>query len=51
MNGAFGGAVVPLLTGVVADTLGSLYIALVIPAICYAIIACFGWYARRPAVA
>ncbi|MBH9537732.1 sugar MFS transporter [Novosphingopyxis sp. YJ-S2-01] len=47
----FGGAVVPLLTGVVADTLGSLYIALVIPAICYAIIACFGWYARRPAVA
>ncbi|WP_420605816.1 sugar MFS transporter [Novosphingopyxis sp.] len=47
----FGGAVVPLLTGVVADTSGSLYLALVIPAICYAVIASFGWYARTPAAA
>ncbi|MDE0933821.1 MAG: sugar MFS transporter [Novosphingopyxis baekryungensis] len=47
----FGGAVVPLLTGVVADVGGSLYLALIIPAICYGIIASFGWYARRPAVA
>jgi len=46
----FGGAVVPLLTGVVADaTGGNLAIALVIPAICYAIIAGFGVFARRPA--
>ena len=45
----FGGAVVPLLFGVVADTSGSLAIALALPAICYAIIAGFGFYARRPA--
>ena len=45
----FGGAVVPLLFGVVADTSGSLAIALTLPAICYAIIAGFGFYARRPA--
>ena len=47
----FGGAVVPLLTGSVADGTGSLYLALIIPAVCYAIIAGFGWYARRPATA
>lgn len=47
----FGGAVMPLLTGVVADVSGSLYLALIIPALCYAIIASFGWYARRPAMA
>jgi MFS transporter, FHS family, L-fucose permease len=46
----FGGAVVPLLTGVIADTTGSLATALVLPALCYAVIAGFGWYARRPAV-
>jgi FHS family L-fucose permease-like MFS transporter len=45
----FGGAVVPLLTGVIADTSGSLAIALLVPAICYAIIARFGWFARNPA--
>ena len=47
----FGGAVVPLLTGVLADQSGSLALALIIPAICYAIIAGFGIYARQPAVA
>lgn len=46
----FGGAVVPLLVGVVADaTGGNLAIALIIPVICYAIIAGFGIFARRPA--
>jgi FHS family L-fucose permease-like MFS transporter len=44
-----GGAVVPLLTGVLADRSGSLHFALLLPAICYAIIAAFGIYARRPA--
>ncbi len=45
----FGGAVVPLLTGVIADATGSLALALLLPALCYAVIAGFGWYARRPA--
>ena len=44
----FGGAVIPLLTGMVADVSGSLGIALLLPAACYAIIAYFGYYARRP---
>jgi MFS transporter, FHS family, L-fucose permease len=43
-----GGAVVPLLTGYVADTTG-LKMALFVPALCYAGIASFGVYARRPA--
>lgn len=48
----FGGAVVPLLFGVVADaTGGSLATAMIIPIICYAIIAGFGIFARRPAAA
>ena len=47
----FGGAVVPLLTGMIADLSHSLAIALVLPALCYAIIAAYGVYARRPAVA
>jgi MFS transporter, FHS family, L-fucose permease len=46
----FGGAVIPLLTGVIADTTGNLSISFIVPALCYAIIAVFGWYARRPAV-
>ncbi|MEX0341211.1 MAG: sugar MFS transporter [Erythrobacter sp.] len=47
-----GGAIVPLLYGVVADaTGGDLAAAMVIPVICYAIIAGFGVFARRPAVA
>ncbi|RST31647.1 sugar MFS transporter [Sphingomonas ginkgonis] len=45
----FGGAVVPLLTGVLADTSKSLAFALLLPAICYAIILAFGLYARQPA--
>ena len=46
-----GGAIVPLLTGAVADLSGSLAISLALPALCYAIIAGYGWYARRPAQA
>ncbi len=45
----FGGAVVPLLTGALADMSGSLATALILPALCYAVIAAFGIYARRPA--
>ena len=45
----FGGAVIPLLTGIIADATGSLAVGLTLPALCYAIIAGFGWYARRPA--
>jgi FHS family L-fucose permease-like MFS transporter len=43
-----GGAVVPLLAGVAADMAG-LRMALAVPAVCYAAILAFGWYARRPA--
>jgi FHS family L-fucose permease-like MFS transporter len=43
-----GGAVVPWITGRWAD-LSSLKFALAVPALCYAIIVTFGWYARRPA--
>ncbi|HEX8555910.1 MAG TPA: sugar MFS transporter [Sphingomonas sp.] len=44
-----GGAVIPPLTGMLADTSGSLQFALLLPAICYALIAGYGMYARRPA--
>lgn len=44
----FGGAVVPLVTGALADMTGSLALAFILPALCYAIIAGFGYYARRP---
>ena len=44
----FGGAVIPLLTGVTADLSGSLSMALVLPLGCYAIIACYGIYAAKP---
>ena len=44
-----GGAIVPLLTGLAADSVG-LKMALIVPAVCYALILAFGWYARRPAV-
>jgi len=48
----FGGAVIPFLTGVLADaTGGNLALALALPALCYVVIAAFGIYARRPAVA
>ena len=47
----FGGAVVPVLTGMLADQ-ASLTFALVLPAVCYAVIAVFGrWAARRTPVA
>ncbi|MEO7815326.1 MAG: sugar MFS transporter [Sphingomicrobium sp.] len=45
----FGGAVVPLLTGMIADASHSLAIALALPALCYAVVAYFGFFARRPA--
>lgn len=45
----FGGAIVPVIVGGLADLSGSLGIALIIPIICYGIIAAFGFYARRPA--
>ena len=45
----FGGAVVPVLTGLLADKSGSLQFALLLPALCYAVIGAFGIYARRPA--
>ena len=45
----FGGAVVPVLFGLIADATGSLAAALFLPVICYVIIALFGVYARRPA--
>lgn len=43
-----GGAIVPPLTGHLADLSGSLAVALALPALCYALIAAFGWYARKP---
>ena len=45
----FGGAVVPLATGALADVTGSLATAMLLPALCYAVIAAFGYYARHPA--
>ena len=44
-----GGAVIPLLTGMIADLTGSLAVSLALPAACYAIIARYGWYAKKPA--
>lgn len=45
-----GGAIVPPLTGFAAD-LTTLGFSLAVPAVCYAVIAAYGWYARRPAAA
>lgn len=45
-----GGAVIPPLTGHLADISGHLATAMLLPAACYAIIAAFGWYARKPAL-
>ena len=42
-----GGAIVPLITGQLADMAG-LKLALIVPAICYAGILTFGVFARRP---
>jgi MFS transporter, FHS family, L-fucose permease len=44
-----GGAVIPPLTGRLADMTGSLGLALLLPAACYLLIAGFGLYARKPA--
>jgi len=43
-----GGAVVPPLYGSLADASGSLMLALILPAACYAVILAYGFYARRP---
>jgi FHS family L-fucose permease-like MFS transporter len=43
-----GGAIIPPLTGKIADISHSLQFSLALPAICYLIIACFGLFARRP---
>ena len=45
----FGGAVVPLATGALADASGSLGFAFILPALCYAVILAYGLYARKPA--
>ena len=45
-----GGAIVPLLMGHAADMVG-LKMALTVPALCYAVIVCFGIFARRPRAA
>ncbi len=44
-----GGAVIPLLTGIIADVTSSLALAFMLPMACYAVIAGFGFYARKPA--
>ena len=44
-----GGAVIPALYGLIADASGSLAFALALPATCYAVIAGFGVFARKPA--
>lgn len=43
-----GGALIPLLMGAIADAT-SLTVALVLPALCYLLIAVYGWSARNPA--
>ncbi|MGL4541388.1 MAG: glucose/galactose MFS transporter [Polymorphobacter sp.] len=43
-----GGAVIPPLTGQLADVSGSLALALLVPALCYAAIAGYGFVTRRP---
>ncbi|WP_416424076.1 sugar MFS transporter [Pseudomonas sp. App30] len=43
-----GGAIVPPLTGLVAD-FSTLSFSLAVPAVCYAAIAGYGWYTRKPA--
>ncbi len=42
-----GGAIVPLLTGVIADAVG-LTPSFALPAACYIVIAAFAWWRRRP---
>jgi FHS family L-fucose permease-like MFS transporter len=43
-----GGALIPLLTGVVADHT-TLATSLIVPAVCYLMVATYGWIARHPA--
>jgi FHS family L-fucose permease-like MFS transporter len=43
-----GGAIIPYLTGALADESGSLHFALALPAVCYALIFAYGLYARNP---
>jgi FHS family L-fucose permease-like MFS transporter len=43
----FGGAVVPLATGIIVDSSGSIATGLLLPAACYAVIAGFGWFTTR----
>ena len=45
-----GGAIVPYLTGQLADTSGSLQFALILPALCYLVIAAYGVFTRKSAV-
>ncbi len=45
----FGGAVIPLATGALADMTGNLGLALLLPALCYAVIGGYGYYARAQA--
>ncbi|WP_404370310.1 sugar MFS transporter [Sphingomonas sp. MMS24-J45] len=45
-----GGAVIPPLTGLIADA-SSLRFALLLPAVCYGLIAAYGWFARKPVAA
>lgn len=45
-----GGAVIPPLTGLIADA-SSLRFALLLPALCYGAIAAYGWYARKSVAA
>ena len=45
-----GGAIIPELIGRIADAT-TLKTALIVPIVCYLIIASFGWFARRPAAA
>ena len=42
-----GGAFIPWLVGAVADAAG-LRMGLIVPVICYVVIASFGWFARKP---
>ncbi len=46
-----GGAVIPPLYGSLADGFNSLSFALILPVLCYVVIAGFGVFARRPAAA
>jgi len=42
-----GGAIIPYLTGMLADSSGSLHFALLLPAVCYILILAYGVYARH----